>query len=547
MSVVDWSVNKLQFWAVLDTPTGEVLIELQHVQLDYALNTIPSAVLYCAIGRDVRSLIVANIHFLVDDLKINLPITVYAEADEIENSGVSGGFFPAGPFIVFDGRVVGTQYTKSMTGVASLQLVCRNFLMDLEYSLTNTKTTHAKNIGHGGLNAGIKVNQDTPDFTIQTTAKKFFVNKNLTQDFWGSALQPWLSNIIDLPAVFEGEDISEGQGATDALDALDRIEPGDLVGGEYSFSEEMPLHAFPIVALKPAIQAIATDVSHNTFRSFTGTTIWEKLTQEFASKYHFAVVPMANRALVVPFVPGLRDIWVTIDPSEYETVWLKSDIPRALRGVVVYTGMNSLTGGQGFQQGQAGAIRTVGGKYENDNIDPGMFIFREGPVWLSNPVSASFWGKLAAGVNQVIGNVINPGAGQGPQDGIQPKDVRIAAEPMWDAFAHSLYLREALQYRLGSISGRMRFDIAPGSSIELITTEEKFVAEATGIKDQSLFGMVTRVTIVASSEAVDCRTNIEFAYMRNPIENDTDFGTDSHPLYDSTFSGAPLCEEQPVG
>lgn len=546
MAITDFSVNKLRFWAVV----LDMEIELTKVELRYELNSIPEADLNCVIGRDVKTLEAATIHFLVQFMDVNVPITVFCEASEEANSGVSGGDFPAGPFIVFDGRVVGIGYQKSRSGGACLRLFCKHFLMDLEYAMTSSVETHPRNPGDGALNAGIKILPNSPpDFVIQSTARALFTDENIGKDYWGKALQPWLEDVLDLDPVFEGDSIGVGQGQIDALIAMGRIEPfSGPDEDEYEFGVPLALNNFDVLNFDSAIQAIANDAAKNTFQSFTSTTIWEKIVQEFCSKMTFALVPMATRALVVPFIPGLRAVWLTIDPDEYESISLETQLPRALRGVVVYTGMNSMTGALGFMQGQAGAMRTVGGVFENDDVDPGMYIFRNGPLWLTNSVSPAWWARQAMGLGRVKGNMNNPGEGDGPRDGVNPRDVRFAADTddMWDAYAHAVYLYEALKTRRGTLGGRMRFDIAPGSTIAIVTTEEKFVAQQVPISDDLLFGLVTRVTIIYDADAVHGQTNIEFGWLRNFTENDTPLATNNHPLYKTIFDGAPLCEEQPV-
>jgi hypothetical protein len=543
MAITDFSVNKLRFWAV----TLGFEIELIRVELDYMLSGIPTAILSCAVGRDVKTLEAATIHFLVSEMDVNVPIVVYCEAFEAANSGISGGEFPVGPFVVFDGRIVGIDYTKSRSGTAALALRCRNFLMDLEYALTNLKTTHPRNPNDGKMNCGIQGDSDDQNFVIQSTATTLFTRTNIEEDLWGDAIQPWLAKILELPAVFEGEDISEGQGQADALEALYSIEPfGGEDEDEYEFGVPLELDDFDVLNSDAAIQAIAGDAAKSTFESFSSTTIYEKIAKEFGGKFMYGLVPMAQRALVVPFIPGLRELWLIIDPDSYETIELDTELPRGLRGVVVYTGMNSMCGALGFMEGQEGAMRSVGGIFENEDVDPGMYIFCEGPLWLSNAVSPPWWALPALGVGRKKGNAMNPGEGDGPRDGVNPKDVRFAADTMWDAFAHAKYLLEALRLRRGSLAGKMRFDIAPGSSIGVITTEEKFVSEQVGFADEILYGMVTRVKIIYDSDAARGQTNIEFGWIRNSSENETDMATDDHPLYATTFDGAPLCEEQPV-
>jgi hypothetical protein len=533
MAITNFSVNKLRWWAVID----DVDIELTRVEVHYALNSIPTAILQCAIGREVRSLMAAAIHFIINELKINVPVQVFCQATEVTNSGIPGMVYPDGPFVVFDGRIVGTSFQKSMTGGANLILYCRHFLMDLEYAVTNTRTTHPINLNAFNMEAGIRMGPGEPDFVVGTIANKYFTKTNVEKDFWGAALRPWLEEVIDQPVVFENEEIGSNQGADNALAALARIEP------PYQFGVPLTMRPFAALNVEAAIDAMAQNAAWGTFQSFYGQSIWEKIVAEFASQYLFAVVPMAERALVVPFIPGLNSTWTVIDPTQYEVISLNSDLPRGLFGVIVYTGTNSMTGAVPFQEGQGGAITTVGGRFENDNMDAGMMIFRDGPQWLCNAVSELVWARGAAAPNAVRGNMMFPGAGAGPP-GPFPAEIRDEAKEMWDAYARSIYLYEVLKNRRGSIQGAVRFDISPGSSIELITAEEKFIGGQTGVGDMPLYAMVTKVSTVYDSDSVKGQTTIEFGFIHDEIEHDDPaLSTDSHPLWSEVWVGAPLVEE----
>jgi hypothetical protein len=533
MALTNYSVNKLHWWAIVDDTTT---VEITRVETHFALNSIPTCVLHCAIGRDVRTLQAAAIHFIINDQKINLPITVMCQAAEVNNSGTSGGIWPLGPFTAFDGRIVGTSFQKTRTGGASLMLYCRHWLMDLEYAVTNTRYTHPLNTIAFNMQAALQVIPGNPNFAVGTLATTFFSKPTITSDFWGDGLKPWLKKIINLPVVFANEEVS-GPARGRALAALSRIEP------DYQFGIPIPMVDFAVLSNVTATDAIAYDVANETFKSFYGQTIWEKLVGDFASRYMFALVPMAERALIVPFIPGLKDTWVTVDPSEYETISLNGDLPYGLSTVVIYTGLGSLTGAVGFQMGQGGANNTVGGLFKNKNMPEGMFIFRDGPEWLTNAVSQFAWAAGAAPVANVVGNMGFPGAGAGPAFE-QPMGIRLAAKPMWDAYAKSVYLYEVLKNRRGAVSGKVRFDIAPGSSIEVICAEEKFISAQSGVGDQSLFAMVTKVSTVYDSEACNGQTTIEFGFFHDEVEHeDPNLTTDNHPIWDSVWPGGPEVED----
>lgn len=538
MPVTDFSVNKVQAWAVIN---GEE-IELSRVELRYYLNTIPEATLQCAIGRDVRSLEVAPIHEIIGDLKVQTPVTVYCQADEAANSGVTGGDWPSDPFIIFDGVIVGTGSRKAREGTANLVLSCRSNLVGLEYSWAPNKMMHPLNAGNFHMAAGLNLGDDNPSFIISTLASQFFTSTTVENDYWSLGLQPWLTAIANQRQIFDNDAIDQGN--NDAIAALNLFEPFVDDGSEQLFGVPLSMNNFDIIGTRPGIDSLVTDAANETARSFTGTTFWEKIVQDFGSRYLFTLVPMATRALIVPMIPGLTQAWLTIDPDEYDSISLSGFLPRPLRGVVLYTGVNSMTGAFGLQRGHALDIQHIGGLFENTNMQEGMLYFRDAPQWLSNAVSQMCWAPGAAAPNAVKGNVAAGPAGEAP-DFPPAMALRDQAKTLWDEYAKALYLFEVFKHRNGTVVGKLRFDIAPGSTIDLITIEEKFVDQTVAFpSDLVLNGIVTGVTVMIDSEACRAYTAIEMRYMRDVIERiDPNLTTDAHPLWSVPFAGAPLCKE----
>lgn len=533
MSTINYSLNKVQLWAVVNG----IEIELTRVELEYPLSDIPRATLACAIGREVRSLLPAAIHGIYDTLKVNIPIIVWCEAEEISNSGVPGSYWPDGPFICFTGIIVGVGYRKSRSGTASLTLSCRHFLADLEYSWAPNKMTHPLNMGNFHNKAGVKMGGDI-NFLPSTASIKYFTEDAITEDYWGLALRPWLNEICSQAQIFENEAVDPGN--DDAVGALFLFEP--LVAGGYEYGVPLSMTDFDILGTQPGIQAVVMDASQEGLRAFMGSTIWEKIVSDYGSRYLFSVAPMASRALIVPVIPGLLTTWVTIDPDEYDSVSLSNFLPRPLRGVILETGANSQFGAQGLVKGQGLAITTIGGRFENDSMTSGMIYFREAPQWVSNGVSQAAFAQAAA--NAVHGNAMGGAAGAVAAGIPAPIALRQMAKILWDEYAKAMYLYEVFKTRRGTVTGKIRFDICPGSSVALITTEEKFVA-ASGINlgEQILYGVVTNVTVMIDSEAAQGYTGLEISYLRDSNENlDPNLTTEAHPVWSTPWAGAPLVE-----
>jgi hypothetical protein len=251
---------------------------------------------------------------------------------------------------------------------------------------------------------------------------------------------------------------------------------------------------------------------------------------------------MATTALIVPAIPGLRTNWVTIDPTEYDSVALSNLLPRPLRGVVLEVGANSMTGAFGLMRNRGDDIKSIGGVFENPNMQEGMIYFREAPQWVANGVSQMAWAQDAA--MRPHGNAFAGPAGNKPNfpDAGQ---LHQQAKTLWDEYAKAIYLWEVFKTRRGSVTGRVRFDIAPGSSVSLVTTEEKFIQQSgINVGEQTLFGIVTNVTVMIDSEAVSGYTSFEISYIRDQNENsDSNLSVDKHPLWSHTWPGAPLVKE----
>jgi len=212
--------------------------------------------------------------------------------------------------------------------------------------------------------------------------------------------------------------------------------------------------------------------------------------------------------------------------------------------MVLWTWPNSLTGAFGLQRGQGQAIQRVGGFFENENMAEGRIHFRDAPEWLANAVSQAAWAPNAAAPVGQKGNAFRGPLGNAPVIA-QPQVLRQQAKTLWDEYAKALYITAVFQGRQGSLTGKVRFDIAPGSTIAVVINEEKFVAAAGVVfGEQTLYGVVTGVTTILNSDAAQGYTAIELSHIRNELEQaDENLTVEKHPLWTEPFLGAPLVED----
>jgi len=540
MAYTDFSTTRFHLFAVIDG----MVIEVVDCQIDYTLNTIPTCTLSVAIGRDVESLSPSSIHYIIDTLHQQVPAEVWLEVIEPISSLDTKDpvdIWPSEPFIIFDGYVTGTGFQKSRSGGAQLKIELIHWLTDLNFSSAVTRSTTAFNPAQLNLQAAFDFGTGLPpDWQAATAAGNHFDSNTVSRDLWGKALRPWFLEVCkhDLLSVDEGGNAGTN---TEAIDALNRFEP---FGNKYEFSVPLSMNASGILGIDTAIESIIEDISLETFESMASTTIWDKLIQQIAADYKFSVAPMADRALVIPFTPGRSIPWVVIDTAEYESIMLQSAVPRAIRGLGILTGVGSMTGAIGLQAGNAADIKELGGFYQNPNIEngsQGMVLFRQAPRWIANCVATSPWSVFAAAPNGVKGNAINAGVGVDPPLP-EASQIRAMALPLWDAYARALYIAEVLKGRRGTLRGKVRFDICPGSTVGVICTEEKFVEKSAGLTaDSIIYGEVLSITTVFNAERPESYTTLQLQYTRSEIENSLEgTGTLNHPLYSTFWNGAPL-------
>ena len=174
----------------------------------------------------------------------------------------------------------------------------------------------------------------------------------------------------------------------------------------------------------------------------------------------------------------------------------------------------------------------------------GVAHFIHAPSWLINPLGGTYVGGTTGAKDlkaQPSGTQPEPIAG--PPEDPGPNTLRLEYGDMWDAYAQSVYVQESTRGRMGAISGKLRFDIGPGSTVELEQQPKKFI----GAEDElaaPLVGHVVRVTVNINSESRDATTSFKLAFVRTIKENQDDrLSVAKHPLYAEAYKGSPLIPE----
>jgi hypothetical protein len=549
-------------WIPINGVPTPFILDISHAEMNWGINSIPTATVLLSTGFNSKDGLPATIHYLVNYLKMQLPFALILQVTPLTNSlgippYVWPDTWPNTPFSVFEGYTAAIGFSTSMSGQATYTLTIDHWLSDLNYSSALTASTNTLSASRLARSANIFFN--TPvgvaaggagaNFVSATGGLAYFSTGRIATDFWGLSLKPWLQGLCrqdvltDPSTIAAGGAIAGGENSQ-ALKALARFEPFANTG--YTWGVPLPFGidiTQQATALNILFQSINEDAVQGSITSWYSQTLWEKL-GTYAANYLFSVVPMVKRCLVVPMQPGIQGVWQTIYTEEYDQISFGGLLPRLIRGVRILGGLGNDFGANGGVQPQNGANAaqtSVGGTFNNPNLTAGMLLYLDAPKWLSCITSPNALGRAALAPNGVCGNALFPGSGV-TFNGFTAVARRQAGQGVLTNYAQSMYVNEILQGRTGRLTGKLRFDISPGSSVRVAINEEAFIAAKLPavVGDNYMYGTVRRLTHVIDAEQTSASTTFDIGWLRSEAENALP-GTSiaAHPIWANQWYGAP--------
>lgn len=535
---------------------------------DFTLNQIPKASCMMSVGRRADS--------GVEFAKIHSSLSEFAQSRNIAKVYFcpSGKWseendWPPGEHLIFEGRVVGVGVQKQS---GQLQLIAhlQHWLGDLNFSSTMSAQSHPANPSQYTFAATVGVGLNSidsgpPAALAGSSADSTLGALAISTDFWGEALKPLFCTLASAEHVRFHGDLRrcfglEEQDNTQALAALSRIEgvselsesPGTDCNLERScYTPKLALSIEGGQDTQLAIaDSIADSVMQHTIQSFENQTIWGKLVGQLGPEFLFGIVPMIDRALVVPVSPGIRATWCKrIYACDYDPISYEAEIVRPVRGVAIFGSSNSKTGLFDSQtQRNIYVDLGIGGCWAPVDQTEGQVLVRRMPRWLENVGVTGITTAATLGLSGDPPSATTPKDSDdeellGRSGGESTEDVLREASVLFADYAHALYLHETLRGRNGSLSGKLRFDIAPGSNVWIEGTGERFATGEDAL-NQNMIGLVMRVSIALNAETAKAGTALKLTFMRTEAENADDrTSADCHPLYVTKFPGAPLSDD----
>lgn len=560
-------------WAEIDTLTGTERIgnsaeggDIVSVSATFALNTIPIATLVLATGRNVFNDKLATIHSLKSKLNPRDKVRVYARIiPGVE--GVPEKIKP-GTYMIFDGYLAGIGYQRSHNH-ANYVLNLVHWLDDLNNSsaingdwLPGAPSSLARAALVARVEAATGVIQSGP---IPDVARGLAELSLISKDLWEQSLKPVCVRLTQFPnwnSLPSGVDASDFTNAA-AADALKRI-PGPVATAE-NYYKPLAFTAFENVgsAYLNLSDALSDHYRRVFADSMSQNSFWAKIITEFAAEFMFAISPAVEWALPIPFCGGLAwdptaawDGKAAIAADEYGYANFNTNMAQLLEAVYVayptQSGTNVIEKTTSNPEKQMSFLGAFGRwpsvdlakSLTNAQRKRGVKLFKLPPRWITNASGDSLNAINTAIFPSTIPSADASAASAGRAPAIPPlaSAYESARAPM-EKFAQHWYLDEILQQRAGELSGILRFDIAPGSIVKILTPSRDVTPpKAPLLAEDHLIAAITSVSYVINAERATAGTSFTFAHVRTPAEANVGalYAVDKPPLYKNKFVSAPL-------
>jgi hypothetical protein len=484
-----------------------LILPLVAFSSNFALNEIPQASCTVGVGRDAASpdaMEYAPIHenFKWDKLQ---EAQVYFRPDGQEARDKD---WPSTPILVFDGYIVAARRTKHL-GKYQVEISLIHWLFDLACSSAVSGNSHVANPGDmtaaSVFSTGATGQSAYTSAVVSTLGAD--VSGNVTNDFWGvlksifsayaqGKTRPLSQTIACLGVIEPRQNVR-------ALKALKRIEGADFTttGETLKAYEYGAALKFDFKDLPAVTAAISNSLNRELTASYAETSFWTKLVSQFCPTFGLAVVPMIDTALVIAdtpmFKPANEQPYKVIYAEDYVSETAVGTIERPLSGVVVVV----RAAGDGTTGSVLAQNNDIVGCHKAPVPDPdGVLLFTSVPPWLGFIPPATSLARSKVGTGDYI-------------------EIR----KIFDKWAEEVYIKNALRGRTQTVSGRLRFDIAPGSIVRVSSSQESVlpgITTAARIDNLGFdtFGEVARVSVVINAEAPAASTSFLLTNVRTHDE-----------------------------
>jgi hypothetical protein len=540
-----WAACKFRVYAVI----GGAVYDVVQIVSTFELNAIPTCTVTVAVGRHVQTLQPATAHRHFESIQIRDTFDVYMQVAALGSEGGAPNNWPNEPFLFFTGMVVGTGWQRSTNG-AEFQVHAQHWLANLHYASALSGSSHPGNPQAFTCAAGFSPTVSSAgggtdmSWVPRTSIEGTITVGALTEDLWTHVLLPYMQ---ELAAADPADPRLIGTGGEEGLlanayvlDALSRIK-SEAMGMDLTGTENLDEYVVG--------NAIAMALNHTISVNDAHQTLWGKLIGEWSPQYWFALSPRISDAYIVPFTGALRgEPWAEIRAGDYAHCQMPFNMGHFLRCVGIAFPTTFVNGAAASPGENQSALAGLGGQYPAPPYGRGLVLIKDAPGWLAGASQDYLQGMTSCGaVPEAVpmrSSYTPLAVGQEAMPPGEPAQNQLAFQSLMDRYAQQWYTLEMLKGRTAEISGRLRFDIAPGSQVRIEGGRERFIPQ-----DQLggiFYASVTRVTCALNAEQQVAGTSFTLAHVRNPQENESnDTSVEKPPLYKAAWVGKALIDTFP--
>lgn len=524
-------------------------VDIAGFNIRYELDAIPQATIYPVVGREPSTDREARSFQVILNAQPYSRVQIYINADPLAGDSPSDtpGFLYRTDQLVFDGYYIGVGYEESRNPAGGSVQVTADALGWLA-GLIGTSGQTARNTvkGPGSFadlcNVGLP-GASNPNAIIDTRNAFVAGPTAAVSDLWIEFIKPLFDAIINTESVWGGDDnasANEALGRMDAAPFGTQLSPNTL---------PLELESGAIVPPNVFGKWVAANVAKDVFYNWRSGTLWDAL-KRAANSFLFTIVPLIDTASCCPVFGALGgDPFATITPDEYHSINLQARTPALITKAVV-------TGTIGTANSPYSPTSRIGGviglfSSEDAWAGPlfpvrGQTIQFKAPPWLEAEVSVGSLTRDSLGSANGVPDAVNPSAfTQQPETDYQEVYNNYRTSDMGDRYAETLLKNLMLLPRQGSLAGRFRLDVAPGSTVGVQVIGDRFSRE--NADPSFVFGLVNAVTLGMNAGTAGgngfAETRFDIQFLRTGQEH-TGYGSfivaDRHPIYQVPYLGSSL-------
>jgi hypothetical protein len=540
--------SRFKIWVTIKTMDGVMILDqcpVAHATMNFALHGVGTATFILATGTHAETQKLAPIHTVADKIDSQVLVSCYMIVDGWYNENTPWPQNKA--FRIWDGVSSGLNFTLNRQTL-SLQLGSTHWLSRLDMA-----SVAAGNILKGSCDSftstfGVEVLGAGNLMAAQSALTLMDGVDIPNSDFWENIVKTMLLGLADK---------SNGKiraGAQNWVETFLRLNSGCANRSTTKKEPEIGnAEAAHIIKnrfndTKHIVKGVLKGDFPNTFHAadihrsyldvvaqiiggrFGSSTALEKI-YGCAQTFMYNIIYNVESATNAPHVPVLTSskLWRTLNANEYTTIRGSSFTPPEIAGVGIYgqeyTGL--------FDRSQdSGPIRPdeqfIIGAFKAS--DRGKILMLDAPPYLFPQIRQDWNQKTLRNAQSATG---------APTSSKQPpgidKDVNNAINKVGCMYARLRYFDAVFSMRTAMISGKLRFDIAPGSMIRLKNAHISLPQFNT----TELFATVEAVTVVIDAQDGHAITNIALSHLRTKKEDD--YAPDAHPFFQvKPWIGSPL-------